>query len=69
MGNRVDKRGNLDLRPVTIERGFMKFAEGSCLISMGDTRVICTATVEERVPMWMIRCSRAPARSATSAKR
>ncbi len=53
MGNRVDKRGNLDLRPVTIERGYMKFAEGSCLISMGDTKVICTATIEERVPMWM----------------
>jgi len=31
----------------------MKYAEGSCLISMGNTRVICTATVEERVPMWM----------------
>ncbi|MBC8140208.1 MAG: ribonuclease PH [Armatimonadetes bacterium] len=53
MGNRNDKRGNLDLRPTTIERGFMKFAEGSCLISMGDTKVICTATVEERVPPWM----------------
>jgi ribonuclease PH len=50
---RVDGRGNLDLRPVKIERGFMKFAEGSCLIAMGDTQVICTATVEERVPMWM----------------
>jgi len=53
MGNRVDKRCNLDVRPVRIERGYMKFAEGSCLISMGDTKVICTATVEERVPMWM----------------
>ena len=50
---RVDGRGNLDLRSVRIERGFMKFAEGSCLITMGDTRVICTATVEEKVPMWM----------------
>jgi ribonuclease PH len=50
---RVDGRGNLDLRPVKIERGFMKFAEGSCLIGMGDTQIICTATVEERVPMWM----------------
>lgn len=50
---RIDGRGNLDLRPVRIERGFMKFAEGSCLISMGDTRVICTATVEEKVPAWM----------------
>jgi ribonuclease PH len=38
---------------VKIERGFMPFAEGSCLISMGETKVICTATVEERVPMWM----------------
>ena len=52
-GNRGDGRGALDLRPLRIERGFMKFAEGSCLISMGDTRIICTATVEERVPMWM----------------
>lgn len=50
---RVDGRGNLDLRPLKIERGFMKFAEGSCLISMGDTKVICTATVEDKVPMWM----------------
>ena len=50
---RIDGRGNLDSRSVRIERGFMKFAEGSCLISMGDTRVICTATVDEKVPMWM----------------
>jgi len=50
---RIDGRGTLDSRSVRIERGFMKFAEGSCLISMGDTRVICTATVDEKVPMWM----------------
>lgn len=50
---RIDGRGALDLRPTRIERGVMKFAEGSCLISMGDTKVICTATVEERVPGWM----------------
>jgi ribonuclease PH len=50
---RVDGRGNLDLRPVKIERGFMPFAEGSCLITMGETKIICTATVEEKVPMWM----------------
>jgi ribonuclease PH len=50
---RVDGRGNLDLRVVKVERGFMPNAEGSCLISMGSTKVICTATVEERVPMWM----------------
>ena len=50
---RIDGRGSLDLRPVRMERGFMKFAEGSCLIAMGDTQVICTVSVEERVPMWM----------------
>jgi ribonuclease PH len=53
MGNRVDGRGNLDLRPVKIERGYLKFAEGSCLITMGDTKVICAATLEDRVPGWM----------------
>jgi ribonuclease PH len=50
---RIDGRGNLQLRPLQMERGFMKFAEGSCLITMGDTKVICTATVEDRVPVWM----------------
>jgi ribonuclease PH len=50
---RIDGRGNLDLRPVKIETGFMPFADGSCLITMGETRVICTATVEEKVPMWL----------------
>ncbi len=38
------------LRPITIERGFTRHAEGSVLISFGDTRVLCTATVEGRVP-------------------
>jgi ribonuclease PH len=52
-GSRSDGRGNLDLRPLKMERGFMPFAEGSCLITLGETRVICTATVEERVPPWM----------------
>ncbi|HJU26806.1 MAG TPA: ribonuclease PH [Rhodanobacteraceae bacterium] len=41
------------LRAVTIERGYTKHAEGSVLIGMGDTRVLCTASVEERVPMWL----------------
>ena len=50
---RVDGRGSLDLRPTKIERGFMPFAEGSCLITMGETKVICTASIEERVPGWM----------------
>ena len=38
------------LRPVSIETGFTRHAEGSCLIKVGDTHVLCTATIEERVP-------------------
>jgi len=41
------------LRPVTIQTGFMPNAEGSVLISVGETRVICAASYEERVPPWM----------------
>ena len=41
------------LRPVTIEPGFVRTATGSALISMGETRVICTASVQESVPRWM----------------
>jgi len=47
---RVDGRGNGDLRPLTLQRGVSKFAEGSCLIDLGDTRVLCTASVQDRVP-------------------
>jgi ribonuclease PH len=38
------------LRPITIQRGFTRHAEGSVLVSFGDTRVLCTASVEEKVP-------------------
>jgi len=38
------------MRPVSIETGFTKHAEGSCLIKIGDTHVLCTATIEDRVP-------------------
>jgi ribonuclease PH len=40
------------LRPVTIEPGFMRTATGSALISIGETRVICTASAQERIPRW-----------------
>lgn len=39
-----------EMRPVSIETGVTKHAEGSCLIRMGDTHVLCTATIEDRVP-------------------
>src|SRR5580700_8162589 len=41
------------MRTVTLEPGFAKYAEGSCLAKFGDTHVLCTATIEERVPPWM----------------
>jgi ribonuclease PH len=47
---RIDGRDNNELRPVKITRNYLKHAEGSVLIEMGDTKVICTATVDERVP-------------------
>jgi len=50
---RPDGRAVHQLRRVTITRGCNKYAEGSCLIEVGMTRVICTVSVEERVPPWM----------------
>jgi len=41
-----------EMRPVTLERGVAPYAEGSCLISFGSTRVLCTASVEDGVPGW-----------------
>jgi ribonuclease PH len=41
-----------ELRPITFERGVAPYAEGSCLITFGATRVLCTASVEEGVPGW-----------------
>jgi len=49
---RVDARNNHEMRQVTITRGISKHAEGSVLIEVGDTKVICTATVEDRLPSW-----------------
>lgn len=50
---RIDHRGPDELRPVSIVRGFTKYAEGSILIAMGDTKVICTASVENGVPPFL----------------
>lgn len=50
---RQDGRLPLDLRPVRIACGFTKYAEGSVLIEAGQTRVLCTATVEEKVPQFL----------------
>lgn len=50
---RPDGRANDQLRPFSMEKGFAKFAEGSCLIKMGDTHVLVTASVEDRVPPFL----------------
>lgn len=50
---RADGRAIDELRTVRFERDFTVFAPGSVLVSMGRTRVLCTASVEERVPPWM----------------
>ena len=50
---RTDDRLAHALRPVTIEIGVNRHAEGSCIVSFGHTRVLCTATIEERVPPFL----------------
>ncbi|MBI3088358.1 MAG: ribonuclease PH [Candidatus Omnitrophica bacterium] len=50
---RPDKRRPDQLRPVKLTRQVMKFADGSCLVEWGDTKVICTASVEEKVPPFL----------------
>ena len=50
---RGDGRKPMDLRPVDMQANFMPNAEGSCLVTMGSTKVICTASVQEGVPRWL----------------
>lgn len=53
-GSKSKRSGRIaeELRPVSLERGVAPYAEGSCLISFGATRVLCTASVEDGVPGW-----------------
>lgn len=50
---RIDKRNPSDLRPVFLGPGFAKYAHGSCFVKFGDTHVLCTATIEEKVPLFL----------------
>ena len=50
---RIDGRRRDQIRPVKVTRNFTKHAEGSVLIEMGDTKVICTASIEEKVPPFL----------------
>jgi ribonuclease PH len=51
---RTDKRRTDELRPVRLELGYTRWAEGSVLISQGQTLVLCNATIENRLPPWMV---------------
>jgi len=51
--SRRDGRKPDDLRTLTFERDYTEFAPGSVLVSMGKTKVLCTASIEERIPPWM----------------
>ena len=53
MSKRIDGRALDEMRPIKITPHFTKHAEGSCLIECGDTKVICTASVEESVPPFL----------------
>ena len=50
---RPSQRQADEIRPVTLERGIARHAEGSCLIKCGDTHLLCTASLDERVPPWL----------------
>ena len=50
---RPSKRHPDELRAVTLERGIVKYAEGSCFVRFGDTHVLVTATLEDRLPPWL----------------
>ena len=50
---RIDGRTPMQARPCTIETDYMKTADGSCLVSVGNTKVICTASVDEGVPPFL----------------
>jgi ribonuclease PH len=54
MSQRSYGRTATEMRPITIEPGFVRTATGSALIGVGETRVICTASVQESVPRWMV---------------
>jgi ribonuclease PH len=50
---RPSRRAATEMRPISLERGFSRHAEGSCLVKFGDTHVLCTASLDEKVPSWL----------------
>src|SRR5207245_7275975 len=50
---RPSRRQPDELRAISLERGVVKYAEGSCFVKFGDTHVLVTATLEDRLPPWL----------------
>ena len=50
---RPSRRANDEMRAVSFERGLLRHAEGSCLVKFGDTHVLVSATLEEKLPPWL----------------
>src|SRR3984957_16320369 len=50
---RPSKRAPDELRPITLQRSVTRYAEGSCLVKFGETHVLCTASLEDKPPMWL----------------
>jgi ribonuclease PH len=50
--SRPSRRATAEMRPISLERGYSRHAEGSCLVKFGDTHVLCTASLDEKVPGW-----------------
>jgi len=50
---RPSRREATEMRPISLERGFSRHAEGSCLVKFGDTHVLCTASLDDKVPSWL----------------
>jgi ribonuclease PH len=55
---RIDGRANDQLRSVVVTPHYLDYAEGSALVTMGQTRVLCAATIEEKVPAWLVESGR-----------
>jgi ribonuclease PH len=51
--SRPSRRTATEMRPISLERGYSRHAEGSCLVKFGDTHVLCTASLDEKVPSWL----------------
>ncbi len=50
---RPSRRATTEMRPISLERGYSRHAEGSCLVKFGDTHVLCTASLDDKVPAWL----------------